>query len=46
MGGGVCVNFSEKKRYKDVRFNVVRITRGWVGVQFPEKALRNTSLAL
>ena len=34
-GGGV--KFSGKKRYEDVRFNVISITREWVGVQFPEK---------
>ena len=38
VGGGVrgCQN-SLKKRYEDVRFNVIRVTRGWVGVEFPEK---------
>ena len=40
MGG---VRFSGKKRYEGVRFNVISVTRGWVGVQFTEKkALRNT----
>ena len=42
MGG---VRFSGKKRYEDARCNVIRVTRGWVGVQFPEKkryVLRNT----
>ena len=34
MGVG-GVKFSGKKRYKGVRFNVSRATRGWVGVQFP-----------
>ena len=34
-GGGV--NFSGKNRYEGVRFNVISVTRGWVGVQFPEK---------
>ena len=24
-------------RYEGVRFNVISITRGWVGVKFPEK---------
>ena len=39
------VRFSGKKRYEGVRFNVISITRGWVGVQFPEKKalIRNTS---
>ena len=37
MGGGI--NFSGKKRYEGVRFNVIRVTRGWVGVQFPEKSI-------
>ena len=33
------VSFHEKKRYcyKDVRFNVISVTRGWVGVKFPGK---------
>ena len=39
-GGGVT--FSGKKRYEGVRFNVISVTSGWVGAQFPEKALRNT----
>ena len=36
LGGG-GVSFPEKKRYKGVRFNVIIVTRGWVGVTFPEK---------
>ena len=36
MGG---VRFPAKKRYKGVRFNVISITRGWVGVNFPGKKL-------
>ena len=35
--GGGGVNISGKKRYEGVRFNVISVTRGWVGVQFPEK---------
>ena len=35
-GGGRCLIFW-KKRYEDVLFNVISVTRGWVGVQFPEK---------
>ena len=31
------VTFSGEKRYKVLRFNVISITRGWVGVQFPGK---------
>ena len=31
LGG---VTFSGKKRYEGVRFNVVSVTRGWVGVKF------------
>ena len=27
----------KKKRYEGVRFNVISVTRGWVGVQFPGK---------
>ena len=26
-----------KKRYEGVMFNVISVTRGWVGVQFPKK---------
>ena len=33
--GGVW--FSGKKRYEGVMFNVISVTRGWVGVQFSEK---------
>ena len=36
MGVG-GVRFSGKKCYEGVMFNVISITRGWVGVQFPEK---------
>ena len=36
MGVG-GVRFSGKKRYEGVMFNVISFTRGWVGVQFPEK---------
>ena len=35
-GGGVC-QLSRKKRYEGVWFNVIRVTRGWVGVKFPGK---------
>ena len=38
-GGGRGVTFSGKKRYEGVRFNVISVTRGWVGVQFPEKSV-------
>ena len=31
------VKFSGKKRYEGARFNVISVTRGWVGVQFPGK---------
>ena len=34
---GWMSDFSEKKRYEDLRFNVISVTRGWVGVKFPEK---------
>ena len=36
-GGGGCQIFREKKPYEGVRFNVISVTRGWVGVQFPEE---------
>ena len=35
-GCGGCL-LSRKKRYEGVRLNVISVTRGWVGVQFPEK---------
>ena len=35
--GGGGVTFPGKKRYEDVRFNVISVTRGWVGVKFPGK---------
>ena len=38
VGGGVRdVSFPGKKRYEGVWFNVISVTRGWVGVQFPGK---------
>ena len=37
MGVGGGVKFSEKLRYEGVIFNVISVTRGWVGVQFPGK---------
>ena len=36
-GGGGGVNFSGEKRYEGVRFNVISVTRGWVGVQISGK---------
>ena len=36
-GGGV--KFSRKKRYEGVRFNVISVTKRWVGVKFPEKSV-------
>ena len=36
-GGGVT--FSRKKRYEGVRFNIISVMRGWVGIQFPEKSV-------
>ena len=36
MEVGGCQIF-RKKHYECVRFNVISVTRGWVGVQFPEK---------
>ena len=35
VGGGV--RFSGKCVNEGVMFNVISVTRGWVGVQFPEK---------
>ena len=41
--GGGEIKFSGGKRYEGVKFNVISVKRGgWLGVQFPEKALRNT----
>ena len=31
---GVGVSFPGKKRYGGVRFNVISVSRGWVGVKF------------
>ena len=31
------VSFPEKKRYEGVWFNVISVTKGWVGVEFPGK---------
>ena len=43
MRGGGEIKFSGGKRYEGVKFNVISVKRGgWLGVQFPEKALRNT----
>ena len=36
-GGGGCASFPGKKRYEGVRFNVISVTRGWVGFKFPGK---------
>ena len=36
MGVG-GVKFSEKLCYEGVIFNVISVTRGWAGVQFPGK---------
>ena len=36
VGGGGCQIF-RKKSYEGVRFDVICVMRGWVGVQFPEK---------
>ena len=35
--GGGGVSFPGKKRYEGVRFNVISVTRGWVGFTFPGK---------
>ena len=35
------VSFHGKKRYEDVRFNVISVTRGW-GVKFPGKKCTRT----
>ena len=38
-GGFRSVRFPGKKRYEGVRFNVISVTREWVGVQFPGKSV-------
>ena len=42
--GGGGLRFSGKKRYEGVRFNVISVTRGWVGVQFPREKKRYVTL--
>ena len=42
MGVG-CVKFPGLKRYEFEWFNVIRITRGWVGVKFPGKSVTNAN---
>ena len=37
MGGGGRASFPGKKRYEGLSFNVISVTRGWVGVKFPGK---------
>ena len=39
--GGGGVNFPENKCYGSVRFNVISVTMGWVGVKFPGKGVKN-----
>ena len=34
-GGGGGGKILQKKRYEGVMFNVISVTWGWVGVQFP-----------
>ena len=36
---GEGVRFPRKKRYEDARFNIISVTRGLVGVEFPEKSV-------
>ena len=38
-GGGGGVSFPGKMCCKGVRFNVVSIMRGWVGVKFPGRSV-------
>ena len=35
--GGGGFSFPGKKCYEGLRFNVISVTRGWVGVKFPGK---------
>ena len=39
VGVGRGVSFPRKKCYEGVRFNVISLTRGWVGVKFPGKSV-------
>ena len=39
MGWGGVSAISEKKHYEGVGFNVISVTRGWVGSNSLEKAL-------
>ena len=45
-GGGGQISL-KKKRYEDVRLNVISVMRGWVVVEFPEKTVvqRNALMA-
>ena len=36
VGEGVS-SFPEKKRYEGIKFNIISVTRGLVGVQYPGK---------
>ena len=38
-GGGGVLFSGEKKRYEGVRFNVISVTRGWMGSNFQEKSV-------
>ena len=38
--GGGGFKFPRKMHDEGVRFNVISITRGWVGVNFPEKSVK------
>ena len=42
VGEGVGCQISHKKRYEGVMFNVISITRVWVGVKYPGNCLSNT----
>ena len=37
--GGGGVSFPENKHYEGVRFNVISVTKEWVGVKFPGKSV-------
>ena len=38
VGLGGCQISLKKKHYEEVRFNVISVTRGRVGIAFPEKS--------
>ena len=57
IGGGGGCQLSRKKRYEGLRFNVISVTRGWVGVKItgkkryvtlecPQRGIRTRALSI